>query len=309
LSEEVRRVDGLEPFRGQPPDRADRSEVVKARPAEPSRMHTRVRAVPDTVRVRAVPTVAPRPPEYGKGRSGILIGEQAWQRLPAAIQDWSRRIAGEGLPDPVTGAVRPHWYCRVDPEPPGAQYSMFMIGQRGLAVAKGTCAAFYSTSTPKWRTQRWAVALDAARLRTGHLRAAPAPTANLPAPPADPDPPPPPGAPTRPWLPYTVEHYFGCLPAASQQFLLSPFVAAASPPQAGDLHPALHRNQDWVTERYWCYLFNRRWMSFAFAQRAIRLSGRRRTDRRTGEALLRAPWDVSAWAGPTHDPGTVVTTT
>jgi hypothetical protein len=53
-----------------------------------------------------------------------------------------------------------------------------------------------------------------------------------------------------------------------------------------------------VRERHWAYLFNARWMGFAFTERRAPAGRGRRAERMADKALREVPWRVCAWVAP-----------
>lgn len=254
--------------------------------------------------------------------------EQSWTFVPEKTRQWATVRAGEPINDPVTKTRRQYRWCSVMTMSGAggpAEYDLTLFGKRGLVVARGATDNFVAEpGRTKWRTVRWDVPLDPSGIRhdhhgaaLGHTPGAPSPVMPGPAPGAGPGPdgrsgdgfgePGGPGSPADPANPddmvsallgdSTLAGWFGNLPAATQRFLLQPFVRSDTDPQDAGLNPhhtVLHHEE---TEEFWAHLFNKRWVAFCYARRTAPRRGRKASAK-----LHEAPWAVAAWVAPALPP-------
>lgn len=235
--------------------------------------------------------------------------DESWKLLSPEIQAWAVATAGEPLPDPFNGMERRHWYCNVSlvsesgpgGGPLAATSLVVVFGQRGLAIAEGTCADFRSEpGHNKWRTARFDLPLDPSRVRYDHHPAAP-PNSPAPMPGGGQTPH---SSPATSLLNAEVASRFGNLPLPTQHFLLHPFLTSGSRPQApSDLQPTTEVRAGFYTETFVCYLFNASWVTFGSATRAVPyrsgITGEALWNRSPeASAIERAPWQVQAWTAP-----------
>lgn len=234
--------------------------------------------------------------------------EESWERLPPSTRKWAMASAGGAIQDPFTGTPRRYWYCDVTPQPwprpdltaPAADSLMVMFGQRGLAVAAGTCSDFRPDHRPPdWRMARYDLPLDPRGVRYDHqASAAPNPstgeTATATAA-ADSS-----LSIMRPDLAAS----FGNLPLVTQRFLLYPFLTDRSQPQQqSDLKAVTQMQDGCYSEQYWCYLFNAHWVAFAYARRVVpyrsnMIGPALWNNSPEAFAIQRTPWQVHSWIGP-----------
>lgn len=266
--------------------------------------------------------IVPRPAQAveaaGGGFDGVVgapidyqvaqyLREDGWNIIPQAARDWAGQHAGAPIHDPVTGATQPYWFSDITPgEGPGpgatpAEFELFMFGRRGLAVVRGATDAFVaSPGGSRWRQSRWDLPIDPAGIRNDHRRGA-APNTGSPDGPAG-------GAGSDAAvlevLPANLVSDFGNLPLETQRFLVQPFVSTAKRPQQAVLHGETRVRAGRLVESLWTYLFNARWLSFAFLQREVVV----RTPYRSAEEIwggspesqeiTRTPWNLAAWVAP-----------
>lgn len=245
--------------------------------------------------------------------------EESWELLSSGTRQWAQKVAGKPILDPFSGDRRIYWHCDVDvSEPVGpvgvavsAEYRLVLFGEGSLAAAIGTCSNFRSGQINSWRNTRWPVFIDPSDVRNDHRRGTP---------------PGPAGAPGNEgqqdqvletkqslaarYLPQGVRLGFGNLSVETQRFLLDRFIGTCSVPQYGRLEPTTQVGGRRYVETYVCYLFNKRYVGFAFAQRSVpyRTSTTGSylwNDSREAQDLRSAPWDVAAWTSrvklPTAD--------
>lgn len=236
------------------------------------------------------------------------LGEAGWGIVPQSARDWAINAAGAPISDPVTGAHQVYWYCDITPDerpsPAGtkAEFDMFLFGRRGLAVCRGTTDSFVaSPAGSRWRQTRFDLPIDSTRIRNDHRRAALANTAEtMTAPDSE-------GTAAGPGgglLPEGLLSNFGNLPVVTQKFLVEPFAISNKRPQQAVLHAMNETRGGRLVESVWTYLFNARWLSFAFLQRSVAVTTQHETNEEPGSAsrdarqLTRAPWDLAAWVAP-----------
>ena len=244
--------------------------------------------------------------------------EEAWVRLSPSMRTWAEEHAGETIKDPHTGVRTVYWCCEVDPvgtSGPGlagvtASYELVLFGKRGLVVSNGSTDAFVDApGATAWRHNRFALAVDPAGVRSDHrIEAA---EGRVPGTPyeAQPRSAPLDALPAN-LLNEVVAGRVGNLPVPTQRFLLEPFLNASVPPKAG-VHCRTRETGGEFRETFWTYVFNARWLAFAYSVRAVPLrSGLSGpvlwNDSPERTALDRAPWAVSAWVAPVHKAGSAV---
>jgi hypothetical protein len=255
-------------------------------------------------------SVAGEPVDYVER---LVSPEEAWALLPQATRQWAQQAAGAPIRDPVTGVDTVYWYCDVSyvssGGPSGAarpgEYVLVMFAKRGLVLSLGaTDDLVLSPGRTSWRHTRYELPIDATRVRNDHRRQEPANadgsvTSLSPGDPGG-------DARMKALFPTRVATTFGNLPPTTQRFLTKPFLDAASTPQLVDVKAESGGEGGRLFERFYCYLANKRLVSFCFARRAIPLHGAHLTgtDLWNGSsearALERAPWDLAAWTAPTH---------
>lgn len=233
------------------------------------------------------------------------LGPDAWALLSAETQAWARGSAGEAIRDPHSGRSDEHWYCSVAtdrragaPRTAGrtAEYVLVSFGKRGLAVSTGATANFVAgPGSTRWTSARFDVPVDPSQIRHDH-RVAAGPTGGDPADPAAVSPF---GGLLRP----DFEARFGNLPAPTQLFLVQPFVASGRPPAEADLEATVSVSGHEYREATWTYLFNARWIAFAYSVRSVPYRSGFRGAKLWNESpearsVLGAPWRVSAWVAP-----------
>ena len=242
------------------------------------------------------------PVEYGDPGYSL---EDAWQRLSPSMREWAQDHAGDQIVDPHTRRKTVYWYCSVWHEqgsgPGGASvpggYALTMFGKGGLVVSDGSTDDFVDRpGATRWRNRRIALAIDPSGIRHDHHREASANLASGAAAGASDDGP---GAVlTADLADSDVATWLGNLPPVTQRFLFEPFTGSARRAS----HAWVHAYLDWqgseVRERHWAYLFNSRWMGFAFTQRWASARSARAAERASRKALREAPWSVCAWVAP-----------
>ena len=235
--------------------------------------------------------------------------EEAWELLSPSTRTWATDSAGGAIDDPFTGTPRRYWYCEVRPGPwprpdlttPTADSVVVIFGQRALAVATGTCENFVpAAESPKWRMARYDLPLDPRGVRYDHQASAtPNPgTAGAPTASAGP------GS-TPSIMRPDLAARFGNLPLVTQRFLLHPFLTDRSvPQQESDLKAVTEIRDGRYSEQYWCYLFNARWVAFAYARRFVPYRSNMTgpalwNDSPESFAIQQAPWQIQSWISPT----------
>lgn len=235
-----------------------------------------------------------------------FLGEDGWSLTPQSARDWAATTAGAPIKDPVTGANQPYWYCNISPDersgPAGlkAEFDLFMFGRRGLAVCRGTTESFVaSPGGTRWRQTRFDLPVDPARIRNDHRRGALSNTGvNSTAPSAKS------ASPAGGLLPDHLLSKFGNLPTDTQRFLVEPFVLTGKRPQQSVLRAMTEVRGGFLIETMWTYLFNARWLSFAFLQRSVAITTQYESNEETWSAsretqeLTRTPWNLAAWVAP-----------
>lgn len=237
--------------------------------------------------------------------------EEAWQRLSGGMRDWAQQRAGDQITDPHTKTKTVYWYCGIwrpdasgpqgAPEP--AAYSLVMFGKRGLVISDGTTDDFVDRpGATRWRNRRIALPIDPLAIRHDHHGDAAANTAVTGAAAGT-------GGAAAPQVlapdlaDSDVPVWLGNLPAATQRFLFEPFTGT----RRRATHAMVHAYLDWfgaeMREQHWAYLFNARWMGFAYTVRSVPVRGMSRVTRAFTASpdrrrLLRAPWRVCAWVAP-----------
>jgi hypothetical protein len=279
---------------------------------------------------RSLPSFTGEPVEYGDWQHSP---GDAWGFLSPATRRWAEEHAGAPIRDPHTGVATVYWNCWVRPGPHGprgaaqsATYGLVMFGKRGLVASTGSTDQFVaSPGATRWRNRRFAVPVDPAGVRHDHRREAGPATPTT----AREDRPPGPGVGELPpgasapvsapaagragqddFLPPDVARMYGHLPASTQAFQCEPFVARGTRPAESNVFAAIVEDGTERRESYWAYMFDARWVTFAYARRAARVAPRRRGRRGQpappGGALEAAEWTVAAWAAPILRPGTAV---
>ncbi len=245
---------------------------------------------------------------------------RSWELVSPNIRAWAEKVAGSKIRDPQTGTERYYWNCTVrrsryqpgpGADPFTARYDLWVFGKGGLAVATGRTHDFVDRpSATKWRTERWALPIDGSEVRSAHLAAGPPNTVAS-------------GvegsdavsveAATRVarFVPVRIAPWFGNLPAMTQLHVLEPFLLDNRNPQRGDLDATVEVIEGRYEERYTCYLFSPRWVSFVAAHRSVPYSsgasGTALWLRSSESAAIRvSPWAVAAWFGPVSQRGTAV---
>jgi hypothetical protein len=244
------------------------------------------------------------PIEY---RTARYLQEGGWSIIPEAARGWAAQHAGGPIVDPVTGARQPYWFCDIQPEDrpgPGgvrAGFELMMFGRRGLAVVRGDTDAFIgSPAGSRWRQTRWALQVDASRIRHDHHRGAPpnlsgdhAAGGGRPA-----------SSEAADLLPANILGDFGNLPLTTQRFMVGPFISSGRRPQQAVVHGMTEVRGGRLVENIWSYLFNARWVAFCFLQRSVVVRNSHLSDEELwsssseSSALARLPWNVAAWVGP-----------
>ena len=240
----------------------------------------------------------------------VYTPSQAWDLLSDQIRDWAQARAGHQIVDPHTQRGTVYWYCRVvgsdrqssTGSPRSASYDLVMFARRGLAVSSGTTQQLVDArGATRWRHRRFDVPVDPGGIRHDHRRS------------TSPPPPPPggrgdgaerePASRARSLLPADVAHKIGNLPLPTQRFLLAPFTSDGRPPAEAAVHARLDDDGRELSETYWIYLFNARWLAFAHARRyvASRMSARLKYAQKVA-LLTPAPWAISAWTAPVARP-------
>lgn len=274
---------------------------------------------------RRPPRFAGEPVDYGDRQ---YSPGDAWQLLSPSMRAWAEEHAGDPIRDPHTGVPTVYWNCHVRLGASGprgaattATYGLVMFGKRGLVASTGSTDHFVdSPGATRWRHRRFAVPVDPGRVRHDHRReAGPAATGPRdtggagdtrgtggPAPAGG-------GA----FLPPDVARMYGHLPPATQTFQCEPFIARNSRPAESNVVGAIEDDGAERRESFWAYMFDARWVTFAFARRAVAVP----TNHRRGRGLRArgarsaagagpgpsgldaAEWRVAAWAAPILRPG------
>lgn len=291
---------------------------------------------------RRPPRFAGEPVEYGDWQ---YSPGDAWQLLSPSMRAWAEEHAGDPIRDPHTRVPTVYWTChvRLGPRPPRgaamtATYGLVMFGKRGLVASTGSTEHFVdSPGVTRWRNRRFAVPVDPARVRHDHRREA-GPAAAAPGPGTGPGGPGtggtgrgtathrdtgdtrgPAAADGDAFLPPDVARMYGNLPLATQTFQCEPFVARNGRPAESNVFGAIVDDGAERRESYWAYMFDARWVTFAFARRAVPVPAGKRRGRgrgrrargasdaadtgRGGSGLDAAEWRVAAWASPILRPG------
>ena len=270
---------------------------------------------------RRPPRFAGEPVEYGDWQ---YSPGDAWQLLSPSMRAWAEEHAGDPIRDPHTRVPTVYWNCHVRLGPHGprgaamtATYGLVMFGKRGLVASTGSTDHFVDTpGATRWRNRRFAVPVDPARVRHDHRREAgpAAPNPGDRSAPGDRGTARGPAATTGDaFLPPDVARMYGNLPLSTQTFQCEPFVARNVRPAESNVFGAIVDGGAERRESYWAYMFDARWVTFAFARRATALpaGGRRGRGLRGRGAdagpgtsgLDAAEWRVAAWAAPILRPG------
>ena len=231
--------------------------------------------------------------------------EEAWQLLSGGMREWAERHAGDQIIDPHARAKTIYWYCMVsrgqasgpDGASVAATYDLVMFGKRGLVVSDGSTDDFVDhPGATRWRNRRIALAVDPAGIRHDHHREAPANVGVGAGVGASGD------ALAAVLSPDLIDSDepigLGHLPHATQRFLFEPFTGQRSRATNSWVYAHRQWSGSEVRERLWAYLFNARWMGFAFTERWAPARRGRRAQRVADKALRTVPWRVCAWVAP-----------